>query len=73
MQAALVEANKALELGEVPVGAVVVDPTGEIIGRAAINLSAVAIPPPTPRLLLYGKPLNTLAITDCPAASCMLP
>jgi tRNA(adenine34) deaminase len=33
MQAALTEARKAREMGEVPVGAVVVDPAGEIIGR----------------------------------------
>ncbi len=33
MQAALAEARKALAMDEVPVGAVVVDPAGEIIGR----------------------------------------
>ena len=33
MEAALAEARKAWEKGEVPVGAVVVDPAGEIIGR----------------------------------------
>ena len=33
MQAALVEARKAWEKEEVPVGAIVVDPAGEIIGR----------------------------------------
>jgi tRNA(adenine34) deaminase len=33
MQAALAEAGKARDLAEVPVGAVVVDPAGEIIGR----------------------------------------
>ena len=33
MQAALLEARQAWEVGEVPVGAIVVDPQGEIIGR----------------------------------------
>jgi len=33
MQTALVEARKAWEMDEVPVGAIVVDPAGEIIGR----------------------------------------
>ena len=33
MQAALAEAGKAWEKAEVPVGAIVVDPEGEIIGR----------------------------------------
>jgi tRNA(adenine34) deaminase len=33
MQAALAEAKKAWEKAEVPVGAIVVDPEGEIIGR----------------------------------------
>lgn len=33
MQAALAEARKAWEMEEVPVGAIVVDPAGEIIGR----------------------------------------
>jgi tRNA(adenine34) deaminase len=33
MQAALAEARKAWEEGEVPVGAIVVDPAGKIIGR----------------------------------------
>jgi len=33
MQAALIEARRAWDMDEVPVGAVVVDPAGEIIGR----------------------------------------
>ncbi len=33
MQMALAEAERAREMGEVPVGAIVVDPGGEIIGR----------------------------------------
>ena len=33
MQAALAEARKAREMAEVPVGAIVVDPAGKIIGR----------------------------------------
>lgn len=44
MRAALDEASRAASLGELPIGAVVLDPEGEIIGRGH-NLSATTHDP----------------------------
>jgi tRNA(adenine34) deaminase len=44
MRLALEEARSALTTGDVPIGAVVLDPTGEVIGRGRNNREATADP-----------------------------
>ena len=44
MLAALDEARRALETGDVPIGAVVLDPEGEVIGRGHNEREALADP-----------------------------
>ncbi len=48
MREALEEARKAAEIGEVPIGAVIVR-NGEIVGGGTTGGKRIGIPPPMPR------------------------
>jgi tRNA(adenine34) deaminase len=81
MRAALVEARKAWELGEVPVGAVVVDSAGEIIGRGhnqpianhdpTAHAEIVALRQAAAHLGNYRLPGCTMYVTIEPCIMCL--
>jgi tRNA(adenine34) deaminase len=61
MQAALVEAGKALEEGEVPVGAVVVS-EGRIIGRGHNQVESLGDPTAHAEILAIGAACRSLGV-----------
>ncbi len=81
MQAALVEARQAWEKEEVPVGAIVVDPEGEIIGRGhnqpivshdpTAHAEIVALRQAAARQRNYRLPGCTMYVTIEPCIMCL--
>ena len=68
MDDALEEATKALERGEVPVGAVIVEKSGTIIARAGNETRARLDPSAHAEVLAIRKACNTLKtdrLVDC--------
>jgi tRNA(adenine34) deaminase len=68
MHAALREAEKAMEEGEVPVGAVVVGPKGEILARAHNRMVSGNDPTAHAEILALrkaGKKLSNYRLTGC--------
>ena len=80
MQAALNEARKAAERGEVPVGAVLVSPEGEIVARAGNRTRALSDPTAHAEVLVIRErcaelgserlPGHDLYVTLEPCAMC---
>lgn len=68
MQIALAEAEKAASEGEVPVGAVVVDPSGKIIARAHNRMVSTSDPAAHAEILALrkaAKKLSNYRLTGC--------
>ena len=68
MDAALAEARAAASRGEVPVGAVLVDPTGAIVARAGNRTRALSDPTAHAEILAIrraAESLGTERLTDC--------
>ena len=61
MREALEEAQKAAEIGEVPIGAVIVR-EGEIVGGATTAGKPTGIPPPMPRCSPSGRRRSGLEV-----------
>ncbi|OBX37624.1 tRNA-specific adenosine deaminase [Halomonas elongata] len=68
MHRAMDQARRAEAAGEVPVGAVVVDRAGEIVGLASTRRSVTMTPVPTPRFGRCAMPVPGLATIASMAA-----
>jgi len=65
MRQALAEAQKAVKEGEVPVGALLVSPTGDIIARAHNRPITLNDPTGHAEILVLGRGRRSLKITGC--------
>ena len=70
MKAALAEAEKAYEAGEVPVGAIVVSPTGEMLGKGYNQREALNDPTAHAEMLAISAAANSLE--DWRLENCLL-